>query len=403
MQPTYILWILSAICIIATITALAYGLSPMRKTAGIQSSDGPHRSEGKKLTVVSYFFTSRHTLGEYLEELMNQDYENYDVVLVCDATPQATSAIADEYAALYPNLYVTYIPPGSHNLSRRKLAYTVGIKAAAGEYVLTTITNIRIPSRSWLSEMMTETAGGNNSIVLGYSRQDYDEIRGAGRWYKEFDHLMASAFWIGGAVAGRTYRGDGNNLLFRKELFFREKGYSATIDLVNGDDDIFVCHIAKDNHTAVELSHNTILTTQWQSSANMMWSDMKERYRFTSRFLPRNQFFRAGVLSACQWICLLSAATCVTLTLQPPVLPGPESWQTIRIIPEILPAAAAIASILALWGTETAIYRRVATRLKAVRLWWSVPVFMLWRPIGNLLFSIRHRHRVSHNYNYKQI
>ncbi|MDE6806314.1 MAG: hypothetical protein K2J05_05860, partial [Muribaculaceae bacterium] len=49
-----------------------------------------------------------------------------------------------------------------------------------------------------------------------------------------------------------------------------------------------------------------------------------------------------------------------------------------------------VAGIL-IWTAEAFGYRRVATALGSARLFWPVPLFLLWRPIGNLLFGINHR------------
>ena len=108
-----------------------------------------------KVSVVVYSFTEEDEIFSYLEAAMNQDYPDYEVIIVNEGGAETTASLAKKLKAIYPErLYVTFIPEESRSLSRRKLAFTVGIKAASGEVVLTTTSNCRIPSRRWLTSMM---------------------------------------------------------------------------------------------------------------------------------------------------------------------------------------------------------------------------------------------------------
>lgn len=408
MTTLSLLWLLSVLTPVASLVAVLLCMRPQRLTirkaeasASRTTLDTENNDEKKhSLTVVCYCFTAFDTLGKYLEQLMSQTYDNYNVVLVCDATAQATQEIAETYQPLYPNLYVTYIPPGSHNLSRRKLAATVGIKAAKGEYVLTTLCNATIPSDQWLSRMMHHiNSGKETQIVLGYSHQDFHELRGYKRWYRQFLTVMSASTWLGYAIAGKPFRGDNNNLLFRRDLFFAEKGYSSSTYLTNGDDDIFLSRIADGSNTAVELSSECILTTRWQSSADSVWRDRKEGYDFTSHYLKRTPFMLQGLLSTLQWLALLSTGLAICTGLY--IIPENNfSVTSDEFTSVLIPVLISIIFYIELLLTETIVYRSTAQALQATRLWWSVPIFMLWRPLGNFLFRMTHRSSRSHNYTY---
>lgn len=408
MTTQSLLWILSAVTPVVSLLAVLLCMRPQRLTARkAESSEAcssvatENDKRNHSLTVVCYCFTAFDTLGEYLEQLMNQTYDNYNVVLVCDASAQATQEIEETYQSLYPNLYVTYIPPGSHNLSRRKLAATVGIKAAKGEYVLTTLCNAIIPSDQWLSRMMHHiNEGKGKQIVLGYSHQDFHELRGSKRLYRQFLTVMSASTWLGYAIAGKPFRGDNNNLLFRRDMFFAEKGYSSSTYLTNGDDDIFLSRIADGGNTAVELSAESILTTKWQSSADSVWRDRKEGYDFTSHYLRRTPFLLQGLLSTFQWLALICTglAFCIGLF----AFQGNNYTMTSDVIYTVLiPVMIAIIFFIEMLLSETIIYRSTAQALQATRLWWSLPLFMLWRPLGNFLFRLRHRSSRSHNFTYR--
>ncbi|MDE5975531.1 MAG: hypothetical protein K2G69_03175, partial [Muribaculaceae bacterium] len=281
-------------------------------------------------------------------------------------------------------LYITFIPTGSHNLSRRKLALTLGIKAAKGEVVLTTTSNCIIPSSGWLSAMMRPfLENGSLEVVLGYSHMEFNHMTGPAKWYRQFDDVLTACQWLGSAIGGNPYRGDGENLAFKRRLFFEQKGYAGSIHLVNGDDDLFVNEIADDFNTEVMIAPESILSVDWGEASNRMYADLKERYQFTAMMLPFRPFLRAGLGSSMQWLAVGSAVAAALLSL-----------------PNLFPTAIGAVILLALFITEMVIYDKTARRLGASSIWGSLPLFLLWHPVGNLFFKLRHRSHRKKNFTF---
>ncbi|MDE6836391.1 MAG: glycosyltransferase family 2 protein, partial [Muribaculaceae bacterium] len=81
-----------------------------------------------KVSVVVYSTVNEEVLTEFLRQITSQDYPDFEVIVVCDATQETSSMLSEKFAAIFPNVYITFIPPGSHNLSRRKLAISLGVK-----------------------------------------------------------------------------------------------------------------------------------------------------------------------------------------------------------------------------------------------------------------------------------
>lgn len=348
-----------------------------------QQPDPEEKPRLPRAMVVVYGFTTGEELDRYLDALDNQDYPDYETVLVYDACAEAAACLAEKYADRYSNLYITFVPQGSHNISRRKLALTIGIKAREADVVVTTTSNCSIPSRSWLSSMMAPFAEEGKDVVLGYSRIDFSSFSGMKRLYRQYDFAMTAVQWLGSALNGHPYRGDGANLAFRRRFFVENRGYSATNKLETGDDDIFVNEIATGDNTAVVVTPDTILTTEWGDSTKRMWIDIKERYAFTAKWLPKAPFRMAGLTSALRWTALAALA-------------GASAYG----LPSLIPAIAATV-LLCLWFTfETLAFRKAATALRQERPGLLTPLFALWRPIGNLIFKIVHWRDRYKNFTY---
>lgn len=359
-----------------------YALRPLRRVARHTSDDSATDGvEPRKVSVIVYIENRDAPLDEFIETLLQQDYPDFEIIGVNDANAEATAPLVERFEG-NDRVYITFVPQGSHNLSRRKLALTLGMKAAKGDVVVTTSTNAVIPSGSWLSEMMRPfNTNPDTELVLGVTAMDFQEMRGIKKWYRQFDNVMTTCQWVGYALAGKPYRGDGHNLAFLRRVFFEHKGYAKTINLHNGDDDLFVHEIARPGNSAVVLSPQTLLTTEWGDSSRRIYVDKKERYDFDAKWLPTAPFFRAGVLSVLQWVVL---AACVC-----------GAWFS---FPNLAVAGGAFVLLLLFWWMEIALYRKVAAQLGAIRLWWALPLFMLWHPIGNFIFRLRHRSRRFKNF-----
>lgn len=381
--------ILVAVAAVAALAVYFYGMRAYSRAASFENPPLP--GEGDRMpraTVIVFNQSNDEMLLDTLADIKAQDYPDFNIVVVCDGTAEHAEMISEMISDRFEGVYVTFVQPGSHNLSRRKLATTIGVKAADGEIVVTTVANVSIPSTEWLRSLMAPFCGEQGrhiDVSLGLSRMRFREMRGPLKWYRQFDAILTDALWIGYAAAGKPYRGDGYNLAFRRQVFFDHKGYSKTINLHNGDDDLFIHEISNGVNTRVVVSDDSVLETCWNESANRVWSMRKERYSFTSRWLPHAPFVRSHVMMALQWI-VPACAVCGALA----GLPG------------IYPACAAAVVLLVFWGMEIFHYRRLAARLGAVRLWWGVVPFWLWRPFGDMLFRYDHRNSRKKNYTWQR-
>lgn len=384
-------WLLAAVLVTLIVTAYMYGLRPYRRLVDYDDPFVPEpgdTSPAPKASVIVYCQNDDDVLDDALSQLFSQDYPDYEVVVVLDSNLEHSSLLTERYAGVYDNLYFTFVQPGSHNLSRRKLANTIGIKAAKGEVVVTTVANIRIPSDRWLSDLMAPfrgASGRNIDVSLGLSRLDFEEMTGPRKWFRQFDDVLTDGQWVGYAVNARPYRGDGYNLAFRRSVFWEHKGYARSINLHSGDDDLFISEIAHGANTRMVVADDNIITTEWGEAANRVWAIRKARYGFTERWLPRRPFIRAGVLSALQWL-----------------VPGCATGLAFVGLPCLYPLMFGALAVLLFWAMEIRLYRRLAARLGAVRLWWAVVPFWLVRPVANFFFNHEYRANKKKNFTWQR-
>lgn len=337
------------------------------------------------VSVIVYAKNAERYIREYLRTLLSQDYPDFEVIVVDDASIDNTAGIVDSLKEQEPRLRSSFVPDSSRNVSRPKAALTIGAKAARNPVIVITRANSVIPSPGWLKQLASPMASPYIKITLAASSYPWQRQQGAGKWYRSFDSLSVLSQWMGSAMAGHPYRGDAYCLAFRRDDFFATSGFASTNRFVAGEDDIFVNERATRHNTAVAFAPDAMLERVLPTEEYpRLWLREKERYAFTGRYLHTDALRRQGLLSICQWGSLLSTiATWLT------------AW------PNLLPCLAASALLLLLWGYEICLYRRAASLAGQPRLFWAVPLFWLVRPIAGALMRVRFRADKASNYTWQ--
>ena len=246
---------------------------------------------GIKRFPVSIIICARNeeeNLRANLPLILDQDYPDYEVLVVDDASSDGTEELLQDLMKVYPNLKTSTIRENMHIRQGKKLALTVGIKGASHDWVLLTDADCRPAGRKWLFTMQRNFRR-DVDIILGYGA--YRKVKGLLNILIRYDALFTAIQYLGFAQAGHPYMGVGRNLAYRKSIFFEIKGFAAHYHLASGDDDLFVNEAAKSRRAEIEIRQesHTISTpeTSWRN-----WYYQKKRhmttgphYRFKSKVL----------------------------------------------------------------------------------------------------------------------
>ena len=118
-------------------------------------------------------------------------------------------------------------------------------------------------------------------IVLGYTAIERKEKEKFSFWYCSYDQLLFSIRYLSFALINRPYMGVSSNMAYRKELFFKNKGFSKFLHLHYGDDDLFINEIANRTNTRVEISEAGQMTATYQDYYEA-FKELKLQFYFTS-------------------------------------------------------------------------------------------------------------------------
>lgn len=267
----------------AAIAPLCNGLFRRPATKKEHGSD-VCRAPGKFSIIIT-----AHDKGIELERnlpaILSQRYEpGFEVIVVDESSTDDTHDVLTQLKSKYPNLYTTFIPKSSHYLSRRKLALTLGVKAANNDWLIFTDADCCPESDGWL-EAISKYCDENTDIVLGYTNYQAD----SGQYYR-FEQMQTSCMQMRKAQRGTAYRYSGNNLVIRKSVFMSNNGFLKNLKYLRGEYDFMVNEYASTGRTAVAMDNETFVRRE--NPSRKTWINDHLYYMETRKHLKRSFIYR---------------------------------------------------------------------------------------------------------------
>lgn len=380
--------VLFEVSVLASIVALAVFLWRIMPVHRRRRADKRRRLEDNPPTlpasVIVYSNDQAAELEALLPELLGQSYgPGFEVIVVNEGDSMSVRAVVEDMQLRYKNLYLTFTPDGARSLSRKKLAITLGVKAARHPVVVLTAAGARIGSTEWLARIMQHFSDGNHTeVVLGIAVPPRGEDSALWKRTRSFDLAADTVTWLSDAIGGRPWRGTEYNLAYRRDLFFRNKGFSRHLNLRGGDDDIFVSEIARGANTEVELSDQSVVVVPGANSPRES-RDRNARRRFTRRFIRR----RPRLISALGWWACFTAfaAPVAAVCLQPA---NGFVWLCAAVC-------------LTCWALSTMVWRNALIAMRGRRLLVTLPLLCAMRPVRKLSGRLTARLRRGKRYTWE--
>lgn len=373
------LWLLFAcfVCVLLLAAIYFFRVRNVVRYRRAADSERPDKADADYLpaSVVIYSQGDAENLTALLESVLGQDYPAaFEVIVVNEGESADVRDAVSMLRASHSNLYLTFTPEGVVNLSRKKLALTLGVKAARYDIVVLTTTAAVIESPLWLRRMMSRfDRDGKTEVVLGFSYVDPEEDEAFGRRKRAFDYVADSVRWLAVAVAGKPFRGTEYNIAYRKEAFMRNKGFARTLNLHYGDDDIFVSEIARKGNTEVELSEDSIVRLRHGNHPRIFGERVLRRL-FTESFIRRRPRVLMPLVGWLQALAVLTGVGAAVI-----------DW------PNMQPAIVAAVLIIIMAVLDIVVWRKAMIALKSRRLFLTLPWLSATYPLRRFGRRIRSR------------
>lgn len=274
------MWLPIGLLAFVTLIQLYYYLRYFTGLAFYKKTDQEQRREN----AVSVIVCARDEADEIERNLPGVLFQQYrtthEVVVVNDNSQDDTKYLLEGLYKDFKQLHIVELKQEAMHIPGKKFPLSVGIKSAKHEILLLTDADCIPASEHWMRIMQDAFVPGIE-IVLGYGK--YKKRKGLLNWLVRFDAFHTALQYFSFALGKKPYMGVGRNLAYRRDLFFRNKGFAAHHHLPGGDDDLFINGCANEFNTAVVLDPNAFtLSTppkRWRD-----WMRQKERHNSTGKY-----------------------------------------------------------------------------------------------------------------------
>lgn len=256
-------------------------------------------------------------IQKFLPLLFEQNYPDFEVILIDDSSSDATLDIFEEYEKKHSNVKLVKVVNNEAFWGNKKFALTLGIKTAKNEYLLFTDADCYPTSKNWIKELSANFTS-EKTIVLGYGA--YEKQKTFLNKIIRFETLLTATQYFSWAKIGKPYMGVGRNLAYKRQEFFNVNGFIDHMKIRSGDDDLFINQAASKENTTICFDKNSFTFSEPKKTYKE-WFTQKRRhiatasyYKFFDRFqlslyyFSQISFFILAILLLLfqfQWIIVL--------------------------------------------------------------------------------------------------
>jgi cellulose synthase/poly-beta-1,6-N-acetylglucosamine synthase-like glycosyltransferase len=236
--------------------------------------------DGAFITVVIPVRNEASNIINLLNDLSQQTYTRFEVIVADDSSTDATLAIVQQYAQTASFALLPLPIVNEHTASPKKRAITQSIASAKGKLIVTTDGDCRV-GPDWLATIATFQRKTNARLISGPVTFTTEHTVFDALQTVEFASLIGSG--AGTMTLGFPTMCNGANLCYVKEVFAEVGGFAGVDHIASGDDELLMHKIAARYPDGVQFLKNpgAIVRTQ----AHQSWQAFyHQRKRWASKW-----------------------------------------------------------------------------------------------------------------------
>jgi glycosyltransferase involved in cell wall biosynthesis len=266
------------------------------------------QSSHKNVSIVVCSKNNWHGLSQLIPNLINQNYENFEIVVVDDFSTDQT--IENIKKINNPKVKVV---KANLDLPGKKHALTCGIESAKYDWILLTDSDCLPSSEEWVKTMMQYSS--NADVVLGF-----------GPYFKEYcllndfiryETILTALQYMSFAQWGLSYMGVGRNMLYKKSMFIAQNGFKSHQDIASGDDDLFIQNLPKSTKFAVAIAPQSFVYSNAKRNLKEYIAQKKRHISTSTAYTLwiKTHLTLLSMARIMPWICVLSSLFCGSMTM----------------------------------------------------------------------------------------
>lgn len=275
---------------------------PVKQTAAI---------ERLPVSIIICAKNEADNLRKNLPLILEQDYHDehgkpmFEVIVVNDASADATAQVLQEMELRYDNLWDIIIAADAlRNLKGKKFALNKGVGLAQYERLALIDADCTPASEHWLEQMVSTLTDGKE-IAAGYGgyNKTGSLLNAFIRWETMHSFLQYSTY----ALAGKPYMAVGRNLACTKDALLKAQKSPVWNALPSGDDDLLVRESGSPSNVAIVCDKNAFTYSDAKKNIKE-WIVQKQRHLSTGKYYKTDIKLLLGgygVSHAIMWLSFL--------------------------------------------------------------------------------------------------
>ncbi|GGD87587.1 glycosyltransferase [Planktosalinus lacus] len=272
--------LLIAFAIVVAINCLFYILFANFAFAKPQT---PSSQAGFPVSVVICSKNEAENLKKHIPLWLEQQYPNFELILINDASIDKTLEVIEEFAATDERIKIVDVKNNEAFWANKKYALTLGIKKAKNNYLLFTDADCKPASNSWIQHMANHFSS-EKQLVLGYGA--YAKKSGLLNKLIRFETVLTALHYFSFAKAGMAYMGVGRNLAYTAKLFYDTNGFMSHMYIRSGDDDLFVNEAANSTNVALCATPESFTVSEPKKTWKSYITQKKRHITTASNYKP---------------------------------------------------------------------------------------------------------------------
>ena len=250
---------------------------------------------------------------KYFPLLINQNYPEFEIVLIDDASNDETLDLFEEYEKNYGNVRVVKVQNNETFWGNKKYALTLGIKVAKFKHLLFIDADCKPASSEWISNMSMNFTT-KKTIVLGYGA--YNKVKNSFlNKLIRFETLMTAVQYFSWARIGSPYMGVGRNLAYKSDEFYKVNGFIDHMKIRSGDDDLFINQAGTKENTTICIEPNGFTFSDAKTNFGD-WFNQKRRHISTAKYYKGFDQFKLGLFYLTQLFTIVLGTLLLVLNHQ---------------------------------------------------------------------------------------
>ncbi len=294
----HLLFVLAAILQILIYLGIFSRLAFYKTPSSLQNQNASSPSNSLPISVVICARNEAENLQKYLPSILQQNYPEFEVIVVNDASTDDTQTILETFTKTYSHLKTINTESLTRNMAGKKFALTKGIEVSKYEHLLFTDADCYPASQDWITEM-AKNFTKKRQIVLGFG--PYICHEGCLNKIIQYETLTTALQYLSLSLLGLPYMGVGRNLAYHKSLFIENKGFESHKHIPSGDDDLFISEVATPQNTTINITPKTFCYSEppldWHS-----WIAQKRRHLSTGKYYSFLHKLILGGISASHFL-----------------------------------------------------------------------------------------------------